>query len=440
VGINLYKMKKEKDTERKVFVLDTSVLIYHEDSIHGFPDCDIILPIEVLEEVDNIKTRNNAAGNSARYINRFLDDIRKKGSLKDGVYLDNGQLIRVYLDSDMSVLPEGMADIIDNRIISVAYKISKDTDNVSLLSRDINVRVKCDSLGIKAENYIKEKAVIKRRGAYTGVSVLYTSPEKVDDLYEDGYTDLEENLESNEFVVLKGAKKSALAMYRDERVSKLRYAGSSGFGIQGIKPRNKEQVFAMEMLLDPDIHMATLTGKAGSGKTILSVAAAIHQLNEGVYEKIIISRPVQSMSGEIGFLPGDKSEKMEPWLQPIFDNLKIIFKNSNDYFKLLIDKGIIEIEALSYIRGRSLPNTIFILDEAQNITMHEAKAVITRMGENSKLVMLGDLEQIDAPHLDAVTCGLGSVVEKFKDFKYAGHITLLKGERSLLAAHAAKIL
>ena len=193
--------------------------------------------------------------------------------------------------------------------------------------------------------------------------------------------------------------------------------------------------------MNPNINMLTLTGKAGSGKTLLSVATAIEQLMHEKYDKLIISRPVQSTSKDIGFLPGNKFEKMEPWLQPIFDNLKLIFSGKGeDYLQLLISRGKIEVEALAYIRGRSLPNTIFILDEAQNITHHEAKAVLTRAGENSKIILLGDLEQIDAPHLDSVTSGLASVVEKFKDFNLSAHITLLKGERSALATHAAKIM
>ena len=199
-------------------------------------------------------------------------------------------------------------------------------------------------------------------------------------------------------------------------------------------------MFALESLLDRDIHMATISGKAGSGKTLMATAAALHMLNEGWYEKIIISRPVQSMSADIGFLPGDKNEKMQPWIQPMIDNFKFLFKNGSHYFDIMVEKGIIEIEALSYIRGRSLPNIIMILDESQNITYNEAKAVITRMGENSKLIMLGDLEQIDAPHLDSTTSGLGAIVEKFKDFDLSSHITLLKGERSPLADYAARIL
>jgi PhoH-like ATPase len=424
-----------------MFVLDTSVLVYHEDSIHAFPNNDVVVPMEVLEEIDGLKKRHDLVGNAARYINRFLDDLRSVGNLGDGVTLENGQKISVFIKSDLSLLPDGMEDTADNRIIAVALELSKKNDNVVLISRDINVRVKCDSLGLKAENYHREKAVVNRKEAYTGVSVLHFAPKEIEKFYDTGELIADtKDLYPNEYLVLKGGKQSALAVHQDGIIKKLGITSKKGFNAQGILPRNKEQTFALEMLMDKNIHMVTLTGRAGSGKTLLSTAAAIQMLSENMYEKIVISRPVQSLSGDIGYLPGSKLDKMEPWIQPIIDNLKYIFKNGEHYFDVMMQKGTIEVEALSYVRGRTLPNTIFILDESQNISYKEAKAVITRMGENSKLILLGDLEQIDAPHLDSTTCGLGAVVEKFKDFKLSAHITLLKGERSPLAAYAAKIL
>ena len=426
----------------KIFILDTSVLIYHEDSIHGFPESTVVLPIEVLEELDSLKIRLDSVGNSARYVNRFLDELRSIGNLKEGVSLENGQHIRVDSNSDLSVLPEAMPDTADNRILSVAVNLAREKKEVCLISRDIALRVKADSLGIPAENYIREKANIKRKDAYTGVSVINIGSELMSDFYQNGKIKSEKfDLMPNECVVLKNGKQSALAINKNGLLNKLIHSGRDGFKVQGIIPRNKEQIFSMELLLDPSINMVTLTGKAGSGKTLISIATALQQLLAEKYDKIIISRPIQSMSKDIGFLPGDKFDKMEPWLQPIFDNMKIIFsRRGEEYLKVLIEQKRIEIEALTYVRGRSLPNTIFILDEAQNITHHEAKAVLTRMGENSKIIMLGDLEQIDAPHLDSVTSGLSSVVEKFKDFELSAHITLLKGERSALATHAAKIM
>jgi len=430
--------------KKKTFVLDTSVLVHHEDSIHAFADQKVIIPMVVLEEIDNLKTRSDSVGNSARYVNRFLDELRERGSLADGVTLDNGQEIQVYTQLQKSDLDPMLDDNADNRIIATALKLSRlpefSEEEVVLISRDINVRVKCDSLGIPAENYSKNKAVVNRKGAYTGVSVIDLPPDKVDEFYCDGKVALEGLYQPNEFLVLKGGQKSALACFKDGFAKKLNHASKRGFEVQGIVPRNKEQMFALETLLDRDVHMTTISGKAGSGKTLMATCAAIHMLNEGWYDKIIISRPVQSLSADIGFLPGDKNEKMAPWIQPMVDNFKLLFKNGSHYFDIMMEKGIIEIEALSYIRGRSLPNIVMILDEAQNITYNEAKAVITRMGEDSKLIMLGDLEQIDAPHLDSTTSGLGAIVEKFKDFDLSSHITLLKGERSPLADYAARIL
>ena len=262
-------------SDRKLFVLDTSVLIYHEDSIHAFAGHDVIIPLEVLEEIDGLKQGQNKAGNSARYVNRFLDELRGSGSLSEGIFLDNGQKITVSLDSDMSIMPSGADDSRDNRIISVALRLKNEGLSPTLISRDINLRVKCDALGILAESYHREKAVVKRRDAYTGVSVIHMSPSQVSSFYENGFLDVsDKELMPNEYVVLKGGKQSALAVHKKGLLKKLTYTNSGKKDVVGIKARNKEQSFALEMLLDPDIHMATLTGMAGCGKTILSTAAA----------------------------------------------------------------------------------------------------------------------------------------------------------------------
>ena len=426
---------------KKNFIIDTSVLVYHEDSIHAFPGHNLYIPMTVLEELDGLKIRNDKVGNSARYVNRFLDELREKGSLEKGVLLENKQKVFVIYDYDLSLLPSSMSDTNDNRIIATAKKVAEKKKNVILVSRDIALRVKCDAIGIKSENYCKDKATVKRRGAFTGVSVIDVLKKDIEYFYEHGFLEAKEYLEPNEFVVLKSGGSSALGMYKNGVIQKLNFTANKDFSVEGIKPRNKEQTFACEMLLDPSIHMITISGMAGSGKTMLATACAMQMLFSKKYEKIVISRPVKSMSADIGFLPGTKQDKMQSWVQPFFDNIKVIFgEKSLSFIGGMVDKGIIEVEALTYIRGRTLPNTIFIIDEAQNITYHEAKAVLTRMGENSKIILLGDLEQIDAPHLNSSNSGLAAVVELFKDFNLSGHITLLKGERSPLAAHAAKIL
>lgn len=428
---------------KKTFIIDTSVLLYHEDSVHAFPDCNLVIPMTVLEELDTFKTRKDSIGNAARYVNRFLDDLRKDGSFREGIALENGQ--KIFVTSEYTIIDGLNMSKNDNIILGCAKKFSDIEDNVSLLTRDISLRIKADAYGVSAENYRKEKASVVRKNAYTGVTVLEIEDFEVDEFYKEEEISLESimidcELYENEFVVLKGyGKKSALGRFYDNKINKLNYITKDG--VSGIKPRNKEQTFSMDALMDPNISMITITGKAGSGKTLISVVAAVSQLMDGQYKKLIVTRPNISMSKDIGFLPGDKEEKMGAWVQPIFDNMKIAFsENGMSYIQTMMDRGVIEIESLSYIRGRSLPDTIFIVDEAQNITYHEAKAVLTRMGENSKIILLGDIEQIDAPHLDATSSGLSSIVELFKNFDESAHITLLKGERSRLASYAAKIL
>lgn len=371
---------------KKTFVIDTSVLLYHEDSIHAFPDCNVIIPMVVLEELDNFKTRKDSVGNAARYVNRFLDGLRGKGSFFEGIELDNKELI--FISSKYEEITSLDNNKNDNKILGTAKYFSDKHDDVCLLTKDIALRIKADALGISSENYFKEKAKVNRKNAYTGVSVIDVHDNEISMFYEDGFIDCYENffeLEENEFVVMKNpnSKSSALGRFYKNKINKLKYAGKDG--INGIKARNKEQRFSLDVLMDPNISMVTITGKAGSGKTLLSIVTSINQLIEGRYKKLIVTRPNISMSKDIGFLPGTKEEKMGAWVQPMFDNMKIAFsENGMEYLELMMENGTIEIESLSYIRGRSLPDTIFIIDEAQNITYHEAKAVLTRMGKIPK--------------------------------------------------------
>lgn len=426
------------------YVIDTSVLAYHGEAIHSFTGHNLYLPIEILEELDNLKTRMDQVGASCRYVNRYLDQLRSQGNLMLGVKTDNNQIIYISSDSDMNLLPHGLVDSVDNRIISVAAALIKQGKKATVVSRDISLRIRCDSLGIPAIDYEKNSVAVGDY-SYDGVATIEISKDLIEEFYAHGSVCIDDPdvvLYPNQGVVLKSGKSSALAMAEEDGiVRKLYYAGEKGFSVQGIFPRSKEQVIALELLLDPEIHMVSLTGSAGSGKTMLSIATAIQLLNDRKYKKIIISRPVQSTSKDIGFLPGDKKEKMAPWLQPIFDNIEVILSGrGKSYIDMMIEKGTIEIEALTYVRGRTLPNTIFIIDEAQNITHHEAKALLTRMGEDSKIILLGDLEQIDSVSLDQRTSGLSSVVDLFKEFDRSGHVRLKKGERSELATYAAKVM
>lgn len=436
-----------ENKKRKSYVLDTSVLVYHGEAIHNFPDSNIYIPLEVLEELDNLKTRMDKVGANGRYVNKYLDKLRNKGSLIDGVEIENNMIIYIAAFSDITLLPLSMSDTVDNKIISCGLVLAKEDHDVTVVSRDISLRVRCDSLDIDAIDYDKELH-LKRDFFNDGIITIKTTTDVIDQFYETGVVDLDDyeqyELLPNQGVMLKCGQSSALGLAVDDRtVKRLNYASDKGFEMEGIAPRSAEQSIAAELLMDPDIHLVTMTGMAGSGKTLLSIAAALKQIQTKRYKKIMLARPAESTSAEIGFLPGLKSEKLEPWLQPFFDNLEVILGaniKNNSYFQKLMEKGIIEMEAISFIRGRTLPNTIFIIDEAQNISHHEAKALLTRMGENSKIVLIGDLEQIDSKHLDEKTSGLASVVDLFKEFEHAGHIRLRKGERSKLATYAAKVM
>lgn len=434
--------KNDFESLKYNYVIDTSVLISHPESVHSLDGHSLYIPIEVLEELDSLKVRMDNVGAAARYVNRYLDKVREQGSLLSGVELSNGQKITVSLSSSLDILPRGMIDNNDNRIISVALGLSKELSKVILLSNDIALRVKCDSVGVVSEEYTLEQTS-KLDDHFTGISTVIVSKKELDSLFVHGTLELEGyNFMPNEGVLLQASNTSGLAIATGPNsIRKLKYASARGFNVQGISPRSKEQAVAFELLLDAEVHMVSLVGRAGCGKTLLAVASAIQGLQNGDYEKLVISRPTQSTSKDIGFLPGTKEEKMSPWLQPIFDNLNVIFsKKSQGYFEMMMRKGIIEIEALGYVRGRTLPNTIFIIDEAQNITHHEAKAVLTRMGENSKIVLIGDLEQIDSPKVNESSSGLNSVIKRFKSFNRSGHVELMKGERSELATFAAQVM
>ncbi len=422
------------------YVIDTSVLVTSPEIFFELRSGILLIPIEVIEELDNLKTRQDKTGAAARRVNRILDNLRTDGDLLSGVKLDDGQIVKITTGSSIKSLPTGFEDTIDNRIISVAYRISKSGNDVVCLSNDLALRVKCGALSVKASEYFGK---FSKEEHYSGLKTVYVDKEDIDDMYSEGSVFLEdEDFMPNEGVLLQSEFSSGLGMSDGgDEVRRLKFAAEKGFNVQGISPRSKEQAIALELLMDPEVHMVTLTGMAGCGKTLLAIASAMDQLFNKKYRKIIISRPIQSMSQDIGYLPGTKEEKMAPWVQPIFDNLETIFsKRGKTYFQSMMDKGELEVEALSHIRGRSLPDTIFIIDEAQNITHHEAKAVLTRMGENSKIVLIGDLEQIDSPKVNQRSSGLASVIDLFKDFERSGHVTLVRGERSELATHAAKIM
>tara|TARA_R100001198_G_C5216545_1_gene200079 strand:- start:94 stop:1335 length:1242 start_codon:yes stop_codon:yes gene_type:complete len=413
--------------------------------------------MKVLEEIDNHKKRQDSVGSNARGIIRMLDSLRESGSLQAGVSLGDGRgtlkVVRAIPDN----LPSGFTmDDPDHVIMGVAWELNNSlTDSeIILVSRDINMRVMTDALGITAEEYIENKVVNEEDGLYTGFKEVEMSEMEIDMFYKDGHIIIaeeemiENEIKENDSVMLKSEineKKTALSRYKNGKFVKIRDYNKKG--VWGVRARNKEQAFAFDLLMDQNIPLVSLVGKAGSGKTLMAIAAAIAQTiqdpfdpQENLYKKIVLSRPVQPMGKDIGYLPGTMEEKMHPWLMPLQDNLQFLLGNDQATLEEYMDKGIIEIEALAYIRGRSISNAFIIIDEAQNLTLHEIKTILTRVGENTKIVLTGDVEQIDNVYVNQTSNGLVHAVEKFKEYELAGHITLQKGERSALATLSSKIL
>ena len=425
---------------RKIFILDTSVLLYDKHSIHSFPESEVIIPIMVLDEVDRFKEKIGVVGESARYVNRYLDEVRQKGSIHEGIEVESGQIIRVEVNHNNNV-PDGLdPQSTDNKIIGMAVSISSNsTSPVTLITKDINFRVKCDALGIKSEDYNKDRIVGSSSQIYTGQKSLSVSQEDLDTFFSGNSLEIEntEDISINEFIIGKSTEGgSMMGRFDGKRVVPLR---SDLNNLIDVSPRNKEQKFALDLLTSPNIPLVTLTGIAGSGKTYLTLMAAISSLKSGIHERIVITRSIQPVGKDIGFLPGDVDDKMDPWLSPIADNFRVAFKDIT-YYNVMRDKRQIEVAPLSFIRGRTFNNTFLIVDEAQNSTIHELKTIITRVGENSKIVLLGDIEQIDTPYIDSLSNGLTVVVEKFKSSTMAGHVTLLKGERSKIATEASRLI
>ena len=431
--------------QRKILILDTSVLLYDMTAIHSFPGNDIIIPLVVLDEIDRFKDRPGLLGESARYVNRYLDKLRKKGRLDQAVRLpENDQTIKVEIQQEENLpAPKGLNyDKADNQIISTAlYQAQKHVNQVvKVVTKDINLRVKCDALGLEAEDYYKDHVKLYKDKSYTGQLTVQLTDTEIDSFFSDGRLLLDPAKFKpcpNQFIVASGntKSKSLLGTFKDGHVVPLNIPLNS----MGIEAKNKEQTFALKLLYDPSIMLVTLTGLAGSGKTFLTLLTAMECLDKNMFKKIIVTRSIQPVGKDLGYLPGDLNDKMEPWLSPIIDNFQHAFKDLT-YFDVMRDKGIIDVAPLSYMRGRTFNDAFVIVDEAQNMTIHELKTIITRVGKGSKVVLLGDTGQIDTPYLDYHSNGLTIVVEKFKDLSISGHIHLLKGQRSELASVASKIL
>lgn len=432
---------------RKTFILDTSVLLYDKNCIKNFSGNDVILPLIVLEEIDKFKNREGLLGENSRYINRFLDDIRKDGSLYEGVYLKD---LNVKIKVTNNLLWEGIDTLDkncnDNIIIATANYIRKvcieEHTNVFLITKDINLRVKCDAINIKANDYYADYSFIEEDNLFSGHTTINTLDNIIDNLYNNKSVILSDDslktVNQNECVVLKSQNKSSLAIKKKEQLNLL-LSSQELIKKCGIDPKNKEQIFALNILLDEAISLITLTGVPGSGKTYLALMVALKYIEKEIFKRIIFTRPIQTVGKDIGFLPGSLNEKMAPWLAPIVDNFRNQFGDLT-YFDMMLDKGSIDVAPLSYIRGRSFNDAIIIVDEAQNATVHELKTVITRTGKNSKIILLGDIEQVDLPYVNKYSNGLTIVIEKLKNELLTGHVNFTKGYRSELANIAAERL
>lgn len=442
---------------KKIYVLDTNVLLQDPNSVFSFEDNEVIIPSIVLEEIDSKKRLADEIGRNARYVSRLLDSLREKGRLQDGVELDGGGTLKVELNHRSFVkMQEVFGEITnDNRILAVAMNYhaeeqeKTDPRPVVIVSKDTLVRIKADVLGLKAQDYLSDR-IVNHNDMYPGCITLLVHPSVIDEFYSFRYLpvnhlNLAYPLHPHEFVILKdelGTSKSALLKVNADG-KRLESLHLSNEAIWGITARNAQQRMALELLLNDEIPLVTLTGKAGTGKTLLALAAGLMKIeDEHRYKKLLIARPVIPMGKDIGYLPGEKEEKLRPWMQPIYDNLEYLFdtKKPGDIERILAGMGSIQVEALTYIRGRSIPGQFIIIDEAQNLSKHEVKTIVSRVGEGSKIILMGDPDQIDHPYLDAYSNGLTYVVERFKQEGIAGHVMLEKGERSKLAQLAADLL
>jgi len=436
---------------KKTYVIDTNVFLTNANSIFEFKNNDIVVPIKVLDEIDKHKKRQDGVGLNARSTIRILDGLRSKGNLHKGVRLAKGQGIIYVKGYDPEDMPIG-CDLksADNEIITTAITEMKShaKRKVVVVTRDINMRVKCDSLGIITEDYIPNKIVADETKLFTGFAKHLVDDQLIDQFYSGEEIKLDKDevkskFKPNQFIMLvsnANEKKTALARFMNYNLA-LKKVTTYEHGLWGLRPRNKEQTFAFDLLMDPEVPIVTLIGKAGCGKTLLAIAAGLEQVIEkGIYKKLVVSRPVQPMGKDIGYLPGTMEEKMKPWLMPIQDNLEFLMNGQHKSMDMFFDKGVIQVEALTYIRGRSINNAFIIIDEAQNLTIHELKTIITRVGENTKVILTGDIEQIDSMYLDATSNGLSHAVEKMKNYELSGHMTLIKGERSKVATLASKVL
>lgn len=428
----------------KIFVIDTNVFIHRPEAILSFKDNEVVVPLWVLEELDKLKTYSDERGRNARQAIRFLDEAGRHGDLSKGVRIENGSVLRVVASQPSDIPHDMLQEKTDNKIILTAYKLQREGGRVFFVSKDINARVKATALGIKAVDYEKQKVNIDK--LYAGYTTMDTKSETYEELKEEGEISWAEELPANHFLLLreKNREEPIIGQYRAESRT-LNYVSHKFPSVAGVRPLNDEQRMAFELLLDDSVNLVTLVGKAGTGKTLLAIAAGLKKvMEEKQYSRVLVSRPVIPLGKDIGYLPGAKNEKLSHWMQPLFDNLEFILsvyhRPNIRNMEQLLASNYIELEAISYIRGRSLPAQFIIIDEAQNLSPHEIKTIVSRAGTGSKVVLTGDPYQIDSPYLDANSNGLSYLVEAFRGQPLFGHVIMTRSERSRLAELAAELL
>jgi PhoH-like ATPase len=454
---------------KKIYILDTCTLIHDPNVVYTLQDCSILIPIAVVDELDKLKSKGEEVGRNARVACKILDKISATGDVVSGVLLESGSLLRIDPYSYHEDIQVGDSLYGDNRILAAAIyydrmcKSSAVTDKQDehvgkqdyeaiFLTRDVNAKVRARVFGVKSEHYEKES--VSKKGPFSGVSYIQDD-ELLEQIFSEDYLDedLVPDLKPNEFLIVEDTDKTSVAITRHKNNEIVNVKKQYPWDLS---PRNPEQVCAIDLLMDPNVALVTLVGAGGSGKTLITLAACLEMvIGRGLYDKVSIYRPIQAVGADIGYLPGDQNEKLAPWMEPIYDAAEVLFKDNKpgkaskfkkatkDWrqdFQMYVDKGQIELNAMTYVRGRSLPNSIILIDEVQNISKHDIKTLLTRAGDNTKVILTGDIEQIDNNKLDISNNGLTYVLEKFKDYDIAGHITLVKGERSKLATLAAEIL
>ena len=435
---------------RKNFVLDTTVLLHDPDALYKFTDNQVLIPLVVVEEIDKFKRDQSDLGRNARTVSRYLDRERQKGSLNQGVDLDCGGNLRVVLESDdihVSNQPRSTSMTNDNWILGVAVRQTKKNEGPAILiTKDANLRIKADALGIQTEDYSNDKVKIDE--LYSGFANYAISAAEEKAWRQHGWLPAPEGSLLNQFLHLCKEDGSIVGTGRIDPDTRKLVPMRLCEEVWGIRPLNAEQRLALDLLLDPRVCLVSLVGKAGTGKTLLALASGLQLVvDQNKYNRLMVGRPIHPLGKDIGYLPGDIDEKIRPWMQPIFDNLEYILHCTSEEtikghmtYQYFIDKGWMVVEPLTYMRGRSIPNQYMLVDEAQNLTPHEIKSIVTRAGHGTKIVLTGDPHQIDHPFLDASTNGISYLVQRMKDQHLFGHVVLSQGERSELSECASNLL